>query len=219
MLRLAVIIAAAVSSGVALGRQQLSNHIEKQKQLGIAKAADRVRQEIKSSTQLYLRDGLSALYTNFIVKTSVLLSIWGAERLEWINTAFATFIMAAIMLAFIIWDSYRVWPRLKLVVSELYKHQWKPRIAIGEAIAANVFQRVLLEAQADLEQMDRYRKLLFRLAGNDQDKVTREIASAVSEIARKTTWSDLAPYLLVAGASAVSMSLLYTAFVWSIFRF
>lgn len=218
MLRLAVIIAAAVSSGVALGRQQLSNHIEQQKQIGIAKAAERVRQEIRSSTQLYLSDGLSVLYTNLIVKTSVLLIFWGAERLAWIETSFATMAMAGIMLAFIIWDGYRVWPRLRLVLTELYKHQWRPRIAIGEAIAANVFQRVLLEAQADLEQMDRYRKLLFRLAGNDQDRMTREIASEVSDIARRTTWGDLAPYLVVAGISAVSMSLLYTAFVWSIFR-
>lgn len=218
MLKYALIIVAAISSGIALGREQLAGHIEKQKNASISVTADKVRRELKNSTRHYLTEAISYFYKNLILKASVLLCLWGAHRLDWFGDKLTVVLLSLAMAIFLAWDVWRIFPRTRFILAELRQHGWKPRFALGEVVAAHVFERVLAEAQATTGDLPQSRRLLLRLAGNSPDRLTQEIAAEVSDIARTTSWNDLKPYLLVAAVSASCMTILYSGFLWVIWQ-
>ena len=55
--------------------------------------------------------------------------------------------------------------------------------------------------------------LLIKLSGHDQDTMHTEIAAAVADIARQSSWYDLRPYIFSAAAKTVSIMVLYGATV------
>lgn len=218
MFKYALIIAAAISSGIALGREHLAGHIQKQKNTSVSVVADKVRRELKNSTRHYLTEAITYFYQNLILKASVLLCLWGAHRLDWFGDKLTITLLSLAMAAFLAWDTWRVFPKARFVLAELRQHGWKPRFALSEVIAAHVFQRVLAEAQATTANFTQSRRLLLRLAGNSPDRLTQEIAAEVSDIARSTSWNDLKPYLATAALSAACMTLLYSGFLWVIWQ-
>ncbi len=207
---------AAVSRGLAYGHHKLSGEVKKQKQQSIAEAAIRAREEIRKSAKLYLRQSMIDFYIRFGLKMIVLLALFSLMRTGWISELqYAWLILTSIGL-FILWDSVIFIPQIQYIAHKIRQYGWNPRKTFGEVVAAHVFDRIYAETQENLAQMKTHQKLMIRLAGNDQDTLTKEIAAEVTAISKQTSWSDIRPYLIMAGSFVLTLSGLYTGFIWSI---
>ena len=56
--------------------------------------------------------------------------------------------------------------------------------------------------------------MVLILAGQKRDDLFSDIAKAVADVARSTSWQDLRPFLVASGAKIVAVAVLYSGFVF-----
>jgi hypothetical protein len=113
-----------------------------------------------------------------------------------------------------LWVNY---PIIRLTLTELRRHGWHPKRALTETIAARVFEEVLEEANA-LPQK-RTHAIMMMLAGEDRSRMHHEVATAVADVARETSWHDIRPHVVSAAVRIGTLALLYSASVWVLVHF
>jgi hypothetical protein len=212
MIRAALFLASAVSTGMAIGRNILSKEIEKKKRSVIEDAGDEVRARIKLHAEDYLRESVRLFLRRNVFKAFLLTVLWALFRTGILPPSFIPIAVALTIGALALYDAYRVFPTLKFGFVELRRYGWRPKRTISELVAAHVFEQVLSEMEnAD----DRWKHdLLLTLAGKKRDDFTRGIAEELADIARTTTWDDLRPFVLTAVGQVAVVLLLYSAFAF-----
>lgn len=214
MLRGVLLAVSAIASGVAAGRAYLSGEVERRKHSAIEAAAEEARARIRETGEAYLTRGFRRFARITALKAVLLFLVWAGHLAGlWPGGAYG--VILSIMLAvFVLRDSWVALPTVRLAVAELRRHGWKPKLALGETVAASVFDEVLDEASA--RERGWRDSLIMRLAGRKHDQVSREIAEAVAGIARETTWQDLKPFVYSAVMRGGILIALYSALVWTI---
>lgn len=214
MLRGVLLAVSAIATGVAAGRAYLSGEVERRKHSAIEAAAEEARARIREQGEAYLARGFRKFARVTALKAVLLVAVWGAHFAGWIPSPAYAVTMSAMLAVFVLRDIWVAFPTVRLGLAELRRHGWKPRVALGETVAASVFDEVLSEASA--RERTWRDNLVMGLAGRKHDEVLHEIAEAVAGIARETTWQDLKPFLFSAVLRAGILMVLYSALVWSI---
>lgn len=216
MLRAALLAVSALTTGVAVGRKAISGAINKKKRSIIEQAAKDARHRIRGHAEDYLRDSIATFVTTVFIKAVLLMAAWLGYRLGLYNHTIFSITIILLIVVFLIRDIIVTFPSARFVVSKLHDYGWRPRKAVGEVVAATVFEQVLAEAKG----MDTARttKIMMALGGHKMDDMTREIARAVADIARETSWHDLRPFILAAASKFVVLSALYSVFAFILVR-
>ena len=216
MLRAALLVVSALTTGVTLGRKVISGAVNRKKQALIHQAALDARDRIRGHAEDYLRTSIAGFVKAVFIKATLLVLAWLGYRLELYPHFVLSGTVLVLITAFLIRDFIVVFPSLRLVVTKLHDHGWRPRTTIGEVVAALVFEQVLAEAEA--METGRTTRIMLALSGHKEDEITREIAREVADIARQTSWQDLRPFLLAAAGKFITLSALYSAFVFILVR-
>jgi len=214
MLRGVLLAVSALVSGAAAGRAYLSGQVEQRKYSAIEAAAQEARARIRERGETYLADRFRAFARVTALKAALLVAVWGAQLAGWLPERVYVVALSVMLAVFVLRDAWAGLPTARRVVAQLRRHGWRPRVALGETIAAQVFDEVLSEA--DGREQGWRDGLVMRLAGRKRGEVSREIAQEVSAIARETTWDDLRPFAHSALVRGAILLALYTALVWSI---
>ncbi len=212
MFRAAFLVISAVSAGLALGRQALAREVDKRTHSAIQDAGKIARERIRAHTQLFFSETFRTFVIVTAVKILLLGSVWAAHAFGLISDLVFTALLITLLVLFVLRDILATWPVLRLMQVELRQHGWRPKRAVGEIVAAQVFSEVLEEA-GDLERKWS-EDVLLRLSGKKRDDVTRKIAEAVANIARKSSWEDIVPFVRVTVVKFASLFIIYSAFVW-----
>ena len=214
MLRGVLLAVSALVSGAAAGRAYLSGQVERRKHSAIEAAAQEARLRIRERGETYLADRFRAFARVTALKAALLVSVWGGQLAGWFPDRAYVVALSVMLAVFLLRDAWASLPTVRRVLAQLRRHGWRPKVALGETIAAQVFEEVLSEAGG---REHTWRDgLVMRLAGRKRDEVSREIAQEVSAIARETTWDDLRPFARSALVRAAVLLALYSALVWSI---
>ncbi len=214
MLRGVLLAVSAIATGVAAGRAYLSGEVERAKHSAIEAAAEEARAQIRERGAAYLARGFRKFAWVTALKAALLVAVWGAHFAGAISDNAYGPVLSVMLALFVVRDTWVTFPTVRLGLSELRRHGWRPRLALGETVAATVFDEVLNEASA--RERNWRDNLVMRLAGRKHDDVSHEIAEAVASIARETTWKDLKPFLSSAALRGSVLIALYSALVWSI---
>lgn len=212
MLRAAFLIVSALTTGVSLGRKAINGAVNRKKQKIIHQAALDARERIRDHAEDYLRNSITQFVQAVFVKALLLISAWLGYRLNFYSHPVLSAIVVILIALFLIRDAIVIFPTVRLVLTKLKEYSWRPRKAIGETVAALVFEQVLEEAEAI--EPGRTTRIMLSLAGHKMDELTHEIAQEVANIARDTSWHDLRPFMLAAAGKFVVLSALYSAFVF-----
>ena len=200
-MRSAFLIFSALTAGLAASRK---NKV-------IEAAAKEARQRIREQANIMLKDSFVHFAAATGVKLLILITLWLFWRTQLLGHEAVSIAVVVCLIGFLVRDAWVTYPTVRFVLSTLIRNGWHPIRALGETIAALVFEEVLLEAEA-LPQ-PRSHMLLIKLAGHDQDTMHTEIAAAVADIARQSSWHDLRPYIFSAAAKTVSLMVIYGATV------
>lgn len=212
MIRAALIVISALSAGFAVGRTLLTKEVEKRKVTAIEFASEEARRRVRDQADIYLKARVGAYATSISIKAGLLTASWLALRIGTYDASVFHWIVLSLLAAYIARDVFTAWPTIKLAAREIRQHGWKPKQAIGEIVAARVFEQVLDEAQT--QEITRSGRLLLRLAGENQSEMTLQIARTVADIAKAATWDDLKPFLLLAMVRMLVLLSLYSGLVW-----
>lgn len=199
---------AAISAGAVAGRKLLRERISKQKHDAIAVAAALVQERIHTEAGVYVAEVLKIYLRNTLIKLGLLAVLVGAAFAGALPPLVSGWALALLFAAFFIWDGVRLWPIIRLVVSELRRNGWRPRQTLAELVAARVFDQVLTEARA--QKPDWWSDLALRASGQNAEGVSLEIAAAVADIARKTSWDDLKPFVISGVSQMAGLVVLYS---------
>ncbi|WP_370338918.1 hypothetical protein [Parvularcula marina] len=211
MFRAALLVLSALSTGVSVGRKAVAREIDKRKTNIIETASAEARERIREQARHVVTSGTRAFMRRVLIKALILSVIWFVHWGGYLPGAGFRVIMTAAILSFIIYDLITSWPTLRLVAMEIKKHGPRPKRAVTELVAAQVFEEVLKEID-NREEAGWHEKLLLGLAGRDMSAMSREIAAAVAQTARETSWQDIRPFIVSAAIRIVSLMLLYSAF-------
>jgi len=216
MLRAALLVVSALTTGVTVGRKAISGAINKKKKSIIEQAAKDARHRIRGHAEEYLRDSIATFVATVFVKAMLLMAAWLGYRLDLYNHTVFSIAVIALIVLFLIRDVIVTFPSARFVVSKLHEYGWRPRKAVGEVVAATVFEQVLAEAKG--KETGRTTKIMMALGGHKMDDMTREIAREVAGIARETSWHDLQPFILAAASKFIVLSALYSVFAFILVR-
>ena len=148
---------------------------------------------------------------------AILLWLWALNHFAGMPRPVFVGMTAAALALFMARDLWVNYPAIRLTLTELHRHGWHPKRALTETIAARVFEEVLAEAKA-LPQ-SRTGAVMLMLAGEDRSRMHHEVATAVADIARETSWDDIRPFVVSAAIRIGTLALLYSASVWILVHF
>lgn len=218
MLRVRQILGLASAAVVTwqAGRQYLNRRVDESRDRAIAEATEQVRATLRDRTDKYLRASFSTFWRVTLIKALILFGLASWYMVPGVAPVAITVLIALFLIAMSARDLYNIYPLLSLGLRELQRHQWRPRTALKETIIAQVFENVLVEAEA--VPLKRHHAVVMRLAGRDRSSVTREIADAVARLAGESSWGDIRPFLLSAVFKFAVVFALYGAFVTLLMR-
>lgn len=215
-MRSAFLLISALTAGLSYGRKYLSEQVDERKNSAIQDAAVDARRRIRDQADVFVRNSFYTFAKTISVKAAIIVLIWALWWGGGIDDTGLTIFMSVALSLFVIRDIFVSWPTAQMVFLELRQHGWQPRRAIGEVIAAHVFEQVLVEANA-LPQSQGNRFIIW-LAGRDSSSLHEEIADAVASVAKDQSWSDLKPYVLTAAERIGALAGIYSLLVWLVLQ-
>lgn len=216
MLRTAFLFVSALTTGVTIGRKVISGAINRKKQSIIHQAAEDARKRIRQHAEDFLKDSVTQFVGAVFIKALLLVTAWLGYRLGFYPHIVFSSLIIVLIAIFLVRDAIVTFPTVRLMASRLHDYGWRPKKTVGEVVAALVFEQVLSEAQGI--ETGRATRIMLALGGHKEDDMTREIAREVANIARETSWHDLRPFVLTAAAKFITLSALYSAFVFILVR-
>lgn len=213
-MRAPLVILSALAAGLFAGRKMLGKQIHGRKNQAIESAVQEARHRIRADTMMFV----ARSFRNFLIATgiklAVLVWIWSLHRFAGMPQPIYAGMIAVALAGFMLRDLWVNYPAIRLTLTELHRHGWHPKRALTETIAARVFEEVLAEAKA-LPQT-RAGAVMLMLAGEDRGKMHHEVATAVADVARATSWDDIRPHVVSAAVRIGLLAMLYSACVWVI---
>lgn len=210
------VILSAVAAGLLAGRKALGREIHGRKNKAIEAAAVETRHRIRADALMFVTRSFRNFAVATAIKLSVLSSIWAAHHFGLIGRPVFLGLASAALVLFLMRDVWVNFPVARVGLAELRRHGWHPKRALTGSIAARVFAEVL--AGANAQPQSRTSNVMLALAGENRDRMHEEIATAVAEVARQTSWDDIRPYVLSAAIRMGALALLYSASVWVLMR-
>lgn len=211
MWRAALLALSALATGVAVSRAGLRREIDRRKISAIEEAAIEARREIKSQASAFIAESLGEFLRRAALKATFIVLFWALHYFRAIDDVSFSEGVLALLGVYLVWDAIRLYGPARFILVELRRNGWRPQRALSELVATRVLQSAL-EAAGEAPR-SWWRDAALALAGRNHDEISREVALAVADIARATTWNDLWPFIRLALAKATAIWILYALVV------
>lgn len=217
MLRAVLLAVSAAASGLAYGRKAAGRTVARKTEEAIEEAAAQTRAEISGRAEEFVLTQSKSAARKLLLRVAIVGLLIGAYLGLGLPREVTLLVIGATLSAMLIRDVVAALPTTKMVMAELRRYDWRPRRALREVIARQVFERVLAEAGS--QHIDRKGKAILSVTGHTQEGLARLVAARVAEIARDTHWGDIRPYLIWGGITVFAFFAYYAAFVFVAVRF
>ena len=210
-------ILSVLAAGVFAGRKMLGKQIDNKKNKAIDAAVVEARHRIRADTMMFVARSFRNFLIATAIKLAILVWIWSLHHFASMPRPVFAGMTAVALAAFMARDLWVNYPAVRLTLTELRRHGWHPKRALTETIAARVFEEVLAEANA--MPQTRTGAVMLMLAGHDRSKMHHDVATAVADVARATSWDDIRPHVVSAAVRIGTLALLYSASVWMLLHY
>ncbi|WOI52914.1 hypothetical protein [Parvularcula sp. LCG005] len=211
MLRLFLLAASAVITGVTASRKIAAQKVAKKKTEVVDEVAALTRLEIQREAHHYIMISCRRYAIGLLIKIAIVFTLAMLHLYAFIGDTPFIIITSAVLAFLLARDLIKGWPTMKLGIAEIRKHGLSAKTIVSEMVAAQVFDRVLHEASN--QKLSTMQTFGLHLAGETQDGFSRQVATAVSDVARDTSWRDLRPFVVWAVISVATLGIFYSAVI------
>ena len=127
MLRAALLVVSALTTGVTVGRKAISGAINKKKKSIIEQAAKDARHRIRGHAEEYLRESIATFVTTVFVKAMMLMAAWLGYRLDLYNHTIFSIAVIVLIVIFLIRDVIVTFPSARFFGGSAGGALWPPR--------------------------------------------------------------------------------------------
>ena len=216
MRRIALLLATGLTSAFIAGRHYASREVDQAKRDTIEKAVAISRHRIRHSAGEIITESCIGFARRMLVKVALVATLLILRWTDVMPHDVFVIVFPMLMSFIFIRDLITGWPFIKVAFREFRAHGFHLKDIAGKLVAAEVYDHVHKEASA--QNLSALQILGLSLTGQTQDSFSRDIARAVADASRKTSWRDLGPYLLWAGSSIAALMMFYSAFVAMAFQ-
>lgn len=195
------------------GRKAARNHIDKEIEREIAKAASLARDTVKGRTATYLNEAWRDYYISCAIKlfslAAIIVIVLATDMARPLGALLATLLLLVGFAYDVARRRDEIWQILKLIRS----YGLNVKKIAREVVAKSVFEEVLL--QTNDVKVSRLAHLVWSMSGYKRDDKYDLIAKSVSQIASDALWSDIAAFVRVTSYRVAGLMAIYavTAFV------
>lgn len=209
--RLIMIALGALLGGAALGRRSLDRAVEHRVAVEIERAKELAMRELDTTVEIMLRKKLREFMIVTGIKATVIGCAWLLFRLGYIGDDAMHWIALAIIALFLTRDAVITLPFLTPALRLARRHGWRLRRALSEFVAGHVFEKAY--AQALLEVQSGPGRFWVALSTYSAESISRDVAAAVSDLARHTSFDRIWPRVALALVKWAALVALYLTFL------
>ena len=210
-LRAITLAAGAVVGGVSLARNRLDQEIERKIDARIEEAKDEAIKDLDGAVQRFVRRQFLTFARNLAIKSSIVcLAVLGRVFGLYSHEIMAYAILA-ILIGFWIFDTINIWPNLKLMFVHARRANWNVFQALRDLVAAEVFDKAYDHVMQ--ETKDEKVKYWIAVSRYSPEKISTQIAEALSEVAASASVGIVRTRAGVVIARMVAMMAIYSAAV------
>ena len=216
MFRLILLALTAAAGGLALGRKAIDRGVAQRVAAEIELARARAMAALDEEVQRMIRTRLFVFGSSLAIKAGLV----GAAYLLFASghlTATGLHIVSLVLIAgFLGRDAARTLPYVMPAYRLARTHRWNPKRMLTELVAGVVFERAYAEALlASQTGANRYWIALSNYSANS---LSNEVAEAVAEVARTTSYERIRPRIIYGAATAAAMMTVYSLLVFAILQ-
>lgn len=211
-----VLLAATAVGGVIASRRALNRKIEERLPTEIETATAAASAEIDRKIDDVARERLTALGLALLIKAGVVGAIYLLYAAGHLSVTGLRIAVGGALAAFLVRDLVKVAPVVQTGFSHVRRHRWSVRRALSEFVASVVFERAYEEAHAKTESPEN--KFWLGLSKYSAHDISNEVAEAVAEVARSTSFERIRARAFLAGGAATVMMALYSIMIAMMLR-
>jgi len=205
-------------TALVAGRQLIADNVDKRRDTAIEAAIEESRTILDENLNSMLGKILRDFAIGVAIKAVILIALFGAYKLGWMGKGAFLTVSAVALTAYLIRDIVKALPTALPALRHIHAHKWKPKRAATEFVAASVFEQTLESAQTQLGEASRTDKVMMTLSGRKAEQISSEVAEAVSQVARDTSWDQIRPRVLVTIFKVGTLMCLYSAYCFFLLR-
>ena len=206
-----VLLAATAIGGVLVGRQAINRTIERRLPQEIEAATSAATVEINRTIDDVARERLSVFAISLVVKIALIGAFYLLFAFGHL-TATGLHISGGVLLAgFIVRDVVKNASLVWTAFAHIRRHRWSIRRALTEFVAGAVFERAYREALEKTAAPQN--KFWLGLSKYSVHGVSTEVAEAVAQVARSTSFRRIRSRAILGGATAAVMLAVYSSMI------
>lgn len=209
--RALLIAVGALLGGAALGRRGLDRAVERRLAVEIERAKAVAMAELDKTVSAMLAERLRAFVITTAIKAAVIAAAYALYQFDVISGAAMHWTALAIIALFLIRDSLATLPFVAPAVRLARRHNWRPRRMLSELVAGHVFERAYAEALLEIQSGPN--RFWIALSKYSAENLSRDVAVAVSDVARHTAFDRIWPRAALALGKAALLAALYVTFL------
>lgn len=209
--RLLILAATAViGSGVIMGRRTVNTKIEQRLPAEIETARAAAIAELDKRTRDVIYEKLSVFGVNLCIKAGAVAFPYWLFLEGHLTKTGLNIVVIVLIVAFMIRDVMKTLPFAIPALRLVRRHKWSLRRALTEFVAGIAFEKTYAEAMIAMETGPN--RVWLALSKYSAHNVSTQVAEAVAEIARTTSYDRIKPRVITAVALAGLMMAVYAGF-------
>ena len=210
LLRLLIIAATAVGGSILLGRRAVTSTIRDRLPAEIETARTAAITELDKRISDVVRERLTAFGVNLCIKSGAIAFPYWLYLESHLTKTGLNIVVVALIVGFMIRDALKTLPFIMPALRLVRTHNWNPRRAMTEFVAGVAFEKTYAEAMIAVETGPN--RLWLALSNYSAHNLSTEVAEAVAEVARTTSYDRIKPRIILGVTLAAAMVALYLCF-------
>ena len=211
LIRAGIAVGALVGAAV-LGRKAIDKTIEHKVTTATEDAVRLAEEELDRSVRSVLRERIIRFLRTMGWKVFFLSLVVAGYFGGLLTSAGLQFGVVSLGLGYLAYDLREGLPRFLPALRYARARGFRPKAMVTDAVSAAAFERAYEQASAKLG--DKEGKHWIALSSFNPDEISNEIAEAVAEVARSTSYDKVWPRALLFFAITSILSLCYTGLAW-----
>ncbi len=202
----------AVSLGGAalLGRRAVNRQIEQRLPTEIETARNIAILELDKQIQQVIAERLASFSLSLLIKAGLIGAAYLMFTQGHLTATGLQIVVAFLLVLFVARDILKTLPFLAPALHLVRRHHWNFRTAVKEFVAGVAFERAYAEAMVAMESGPN--RLWIALSKYTAHSLSEDVANAVAEVARTTSFRRARNRVLLALGAALVMSAAYIGF-------